>query len=628
MLIWGGSNPVAELERNKENDLEKWRIFGGAFIEADIVEDLTFKTLFGVDYRNQYFPGFAPLITEAIANTNNGLYVSYNFHFDWTWYNTLNYSKTINDAHKINILAGTEALRQQYTELGASRSGFFSEDINYRYLDAGESGISNNGSGSKSTLFSLFAKVNYVFKEKYLFDATIRRDGSSRFSEMKRYATFPAFSAGWRMSEEPFLSGKSWITDLKIRAAWGQMGNQEIANYNQYYTYRSSIDQSAYDLSGSNTSVLPGFDTQRFGNPDGRWETTTTLDIGFDWTIWNKMTVNFDLYDMTTTDMLYVLTLPGTMGDAESPFQNVGEMSNKGVDLAITWNGASSKGDFRYTIGFNLSHYKNEIIKLSDNATEGFFGSSLDLNGESYTRNEAGVPYSSFYGYIIDGFTDGSESYWDEDDNGIPIYVSDEFPGYYNYGDGKGRFKYRDVNGDTVITDADRTFIGNPHPDFTFGLNFNATYKNLDFALFLQGSQGNDIINHIHGETDFWSPNSNRSKKSLYESWTPELGDEAKLPIQSTIDNISSRPSTYFVEDGSYIRLKNAQIGYTIPNLQGIDKFRIYFQATNLFTITSYTGLDPEINISGSGSKDANLGLDRSYYPASRQFLIGINFGL
>ena len=608
--LGNSDTPFSDLDRNKENVRERWRMFGGAYIEADLFEDLTFKTQLGMDYRNYYFSNFSPQNIEGSEpSSNHALSVDYNYNFSWTWYNTLNYSKTFANVHRINVLVGTEAVDTRYRELGADRVNYFVTDLNYRYLNSGTAGIANNGSGNESSLFSLFAKVNYVYNDKYLFDATVRRDGSSRFSENNRYATFPAFSVGWRLSEEGFMSNASWTTDLKLRAGWGQMGNQEIANYNEFSTYRSSLNQSAYDIAGSNTSVVAGFDSQYFGNPDGVWETTTTLDIGFDWTLWNKLTVNFDWYDMTTTDMLYRLTLPGTGGSADFPYQNVGEMNNKGIDLGINYNGASASGEFTYDIGFNISQYKNEIVKLSDNAAEGFFGD--DRRQEVYTRNEAGIPYSSFYGYIVDGFTDGSEP-------------ESAFPTYYGRA---GRFKYRDLDGDNVITDQDRTFIGNPHPDFTYGLNFNANYKNFDFALFLMGSQGNDLTNYVSRWTDFWMFQGNRSKKMRYESWTPELGDAAKLPIASANDNISARPSTYFVEDGSFMRLKNLQVGYTVPNLQGIDRLRIYVQATNLFTITNYSGLDPEVNIQETWGNEANLGFDEGYYPTSQQFLIGVNFG-
>jgi TonB-linked SusC/RagA family outer membrane protein len=615
--LGNADTPFSSLDRNKDNVQKRWRVFGGAYLEADILEGLTFKTQLGIDYRNYFYSGFSPRNIEgAEPSANDALGVDYNYNFDWTWYNTLTYNRTFGN-HRINILLGTEAIENMYRDLGGDRVGFFSIDENYRFLNAGEDGINNNGGGSESSLFSLFGKVNYVLMDKYLIEATIRRDGSSRFSEANRYATFPAFSVGWRLSEEPFLSGVSWITDLKMRGGWGQMGNQEIRNYNEFSTYRTAIHQSGYDISGSNNSVAPGFDTQNFGNPFGKWETTTTLNIGFDWTIANKFTINFDWYDRTTTDMLYVLTLPGTQGSANAPFQNVGEMNNKGIDLNLVWDSQSVSGDFQYEIGLNLSHYKNEIVKLSENVEEGFFGE--ERRQAFYTRNEAGVPWSSFFGYYIDGFTDGTES-------------ETLFPEYYNYLDGRGRFKYRDTNNDGVIDDADRDFIGNPHPDFTYGLNFNASYRNFDFVVFFQGSQGNDLVNYVKRWTDFWFFQGNRSVRMLEKSWTPELGDAAELPILSANDNISGDyPSTYFVEDGSYLRLKNRQIGYSFPNLKGVSRLRVYVQATNLFTITGYDGLDPEVNRSGDDDAnrgDSMLGFDEGYYPTAQTFMFGLNLGL
>ncbi len=607
-------NPVANLERTKDNHLDSWRIFGGIFLEVDLLPQLTFKSQLGIDYRNQYLEWFSSRRLEVMDNSTNRLIVDQNSNFDWTWYNTLNYNTSFNEVHQVNLLIGTEAIERKYHVLGGQRTSFAFEDLNYRVLDAGTDFIENRGNKSESSLFSLFAKLNYSYRSKYLLDVTIRRDGSSRFSRSQRYATFPAISLGWRLSEEPFFSGIQWTTDLKLRGSWGQMGNQEIADFNQFNTYRSGLAESGYDINGLNVAVQPGFDTERFGNPETIWETTTTFDIGIDWTLWNKLTVNFDWYDMTTTDMLYVLTLPGTMGDAQYPFQNVGEMNNQGIDLGLSWQDNWPNSDLTYSIALNVSHYQNKIVKLSDNAEEGFFG----LGGPFgfWTRNVAGVPYSSFYGYIIDGFTDGSED---------PM----EFEDYYDYGDGKGRFRYRDVDEDGKITDRDRTFIGNPHPDLTYGLSLNAGYRHFDFALFFQGSHGNDLIRFAGGLSDFYTANSNNaSKQALYQSWTPELGDNANLPIISARDNVSNRPSTYFVEDGSYLRLKNLQVGYTFGQLKGIDKLRMYFQAVNLFTITDYQGLDPEINVSGKGSNRANLGLDLGYYPSSRQFLVGVNFTL
>jgi TonB-linked SusC/RagA family outer membrane protein len=534
----------------------------------------------------------------------------------------LNYAKTFADIHKINILVGTEAIFGQYRDLNAGRNSYpYGDDINYRTLNAGGGGVTNSGGISQSTLYSLFAKVNYILNDKYIVDATIRRDGSSRFGPENRYAVFPAFSLGWRLNQESFMSGITWLTDLKLRGGWGQMGNQDISNENAYTTFRSSIDQSYYDIKGSGAGgIAQGFDAGRFGNPGGKWETTTQTNIGFDATLFNKLTLNFDWYSRLTSDMLYQLPQPATRGVASLPYQNVGEMSNKGIDIMLSYNGQSANGDFKYSIGANWSTYKNEVVKISSNANEVLLGP--DRRQYIYTRAEDGHPISSFYGLIIDGFTDGSESY----DSAGELY-SKVYPGYYNYADGKGRFKYRDVDGDGVLdATADRTFIGNPHPKFIYGLNFSASYKNFDFTLFLQGVSGNDVINYVRRWTDFNNFQGNRSMRFYADSWTPELGDAALLPILSQNDDQSQQPSTYFVEKGSYLRCKNFQIGYTIPNLKGIDRLRLYFQTTNLFTITKYSGLDPEINIQYGNNN--NLGWDEGLYPTARNFIFGVNFGL
>ncbi|NJN24514.1 MAG: SusC/RagA family TonB-linked outer membrane protein [Cyclobacteriaceae bacterium] len=478
--------------------------------------------------------------------------------------------------------------------------------------------------------------------DKYLVDLTVRRDGSSRFGSENRYAVFPAASLGWRISDEAFMSGLTWTNELKLRAGWGQMGNQSISQDNQFSTYRTSLSQSSYDINGNNTKVVPGFDTNRFGNPFGQWETTTTLDLGFDWTMFNnKLTINFDWWDRQTSDMLYTLPLPATQGNASAPAQNVGEMSNKGIDLYLAYNNTSANGDFSYDIGLNFSTYKNEIVNLSENANSALLGP--DLRQYRYSRSVMGQPFMSFYGLEVIGFTDGSESYWDTNDDGDPVYVSDEYPGYYNYisqyGEGLGRYKFKDqltedTNGDGiadatdgVINDEDRVFIGNPHPDFYYGLNASFEYKNFDFTMFFQGVQGNDLINYVSRWIDFNQFQGNRSTRMYEESWTPELGDNATLPVLSATDNLSYQPNSRLVQDGSYLRMKNLMIGYTIPNIKGIDRLRVYFQTTNLFTITEYDGLDPEVNIAGPGD-NASLGIDQGVYPTPRSFIFGVNFGL
>jgi len=605
--LGNGDNPVAILTRDQNDIDERLRVFGNAYIELDFLKYFTLKTQFGVDYSTFYGPNWvARNIEDAEAIAANALTITHNNSLNWTWYNTLLFQNTFADVHKVTVLLGTEAIDGRFRQLSGSRNQFFSDDLTYRFLNAGETSINNSHFGSESSLFSIFGRATYSFADKYLADVTVRRDGSSRFSANNRYAVFPAFSLGWRVSEEAFLASAVWLTDLKIRGGWGQMGNQEIANDNAFTTFRTSLTASSYDINGSNTSVVAGFDTQRFGNLDSKWETTTTINVGFDATLFNDLTINFDWYEKNTEDMLYVLSLPATQGDASAPFQNVGEMRNRGVDLGISYRNELLGGDLSYNIDVNFSTYRNEVLKLSDNANEVLLGASL--RQLIYSRSVPGRPISSFYGLIVDGFTT-------EADVG-----SGEFDAYY---DRPGRFKYRDLDGDGLITDDDRTFIGNPHPDFTYGVNLGIRYKNFDLSAFFQGVQGNDVYNYVSRWIDFVQFQGNRSARMLYDSWRPE-NPNAELPVLSAVDNLSQQPSTAFIEDGSYLRMKNLMIGYTIPGIPAIDNLRVFIQGTNLFTITDYSGLDPEL-LQGVGT--TTLGLDSGIYPTPQQFILGVNLG-
>jgi len=606
--LGNSDNPVAELARARDNLDETWRIFGNAYIEAEFLKYFTFRTQFGVDAENFYGPNFTIRNIEASEPiAANSLNVIHNNSLNWTWYNTLVFNNTFANVHKVNVLLGTEAIENRFRQLSGARANFFSDDITYRFLNAGEAGINNSNFGSQSSLFSIFGKVNYSFADKYLFDFTLRRDGSSRFGPNDRYGIFPAFSVGWRVSDEIFASGATWLTDLKLRGGWGQLGNQEIANDNAFNTFRTSLTNSSYAINGSNNSVVAGFDTQRFGNPDGRWETTTTINLGFDATLFNSLTINFDWYDKKTEDMLYVLSVPAVQGEANAPFQNVGEMSNTGIDLALSYENTVFGGELLYTISANFSMYDNEVISLSDNTNEVLIGDNR--RNFNYTRSIAGQPISSFFGLIVDGFTTAAD------------VGSGEFDAYY---DRPGRYKYRDLDGDGLITDDDRTFIGNPHPDFTYGLNLGLQYKNFDLSIFFQGVQGNDIYNYVSRWIDYVTFQGNRSSRMLYDSWTPE-NPNAQFPVLSGNDNLSYQPSTAFIEDGSYLRLKNLQIGYSFTNFPALSNFRVYVQGTNLFTITNYSGLDPDLL---QGRNNNTLGFDEGIYPTPQQFIVGVNFGL
>ena len=611
-------NPFARLYREKDNITKGIHIFGNVFAELQLTKNLKARSSLGVEInqynRNEYFHRD---IEAAEPRNTNSLNVINSVDRSLTWFNTLNYNKAFGD-HLLNVLVGTEAVKTYAATTVASRSGFAFDDLDYRYLDAGSaSGLSNSGAGAtRSALFSQFGKVNYSYKNTYLADFTLRRDGSSRFSESNRYGIFPAFSLGVRLTEFPFMQKLRFVNDLKVRGGWGRTGNQLIPNvYNAYTLYASDPNNNAYDINGTGSSIVGGFSLVQFGNRNGKWETTTSTNVGFDASLLNnQMDVVFDWYTRTTSDMLAQIAMPRTMGTATIPYTNIGEMRNTGFDLGINYK--NKIGNFRYQVGASISHYKNEVIKLNDDPNATLFGFSTRLPPISATKR--GLPISGFYGYIVDGvIKDDAEA-----------ATAPKFGTYTR----AGTFKFRDVNGDGVITAADRTILGNPHPDFTYGLNLNVGYKNWDLTVFGQGSQGNKIFNYVRYWTDFNTFQGNRSKDILYNSWKKQ-GDIAKLPRLNSGDATSQQVSSYFIEDGSYMRIKNIQLTYTIPSSWlkrvGLTSGQIYIQGQNLFTITKYTGLDPDINLrtSGNDNQDIHMGIDEGAYPVAKSYLVGVRIG-
>jgi TonB-linked SusC/RagA family outer membrane protein len=614
--LGNATNPLAELYRGKDNKTITTNIFGNAFGEYAINKNLKARSSFGLEYtngnRSEYF---MRNIEASEARNTNTLNVFNSYSSAWTWYNTLTYNKTFAEDHDLNVLVGTEAVSTYGFGFNASRSSFAFDDIDYRYLNAGSaSGLSNGGAGAiRTRLFSQFAKVNYGYKNLILADFTMRRDGSSRFSEANRYGVFPAASVGVRLSELKPISNISWISDLKVRAGWGKTGNQLIPNvYNASTLYNADPSSNGYDINGTGTSIVGGFDLTQFGNPNGKWETSTSLNVGFDASLLNnKLEVVFDWYTRTTSDMLAQIAVARAQGQATLPFTNIGEMRNRGVDLNINWSDKALNGQLRYSIGFNISHYKNEVLKLNNDPLATVFGFSTRL--PSITATRRGYPIASFFGYYADGILNAQQA-----------ATAPKFGTYTR----EGVFNFRDINKDGIITAADRDFVGNPHPDFTYGINLSAGYKNFDLAVFAQGVQGNEIFNYVRYWTDFNVFQGNRSKRMLYESYGNSTNP--LLPRLNSSDASSQQVSSYFLEDGSYLRLRNIQLTYSIPNnwmkKVGISGAQIYIQGQNILTLTKYTGLDPDINLrtSGNDNQDIHMGIDEGAYPVAKSYLLGV----
>ena len=611
-------NPLARQWRERDNPVRSTRIFGNVFAEVEIIKDLKARTSLGFEYNNYNQSAYFNRDIEAAEARNaNSLTVSNNFDRAVTWYNTLNYAKKIGD-HDINVLIGTEAVSTYGFGFNAQRSNFAFDDLSYRYLNNGSAaGLTNAGSGATITaLFSQFGKLNYSYKDFLLADFTLRRDGSSRFSPAYRYGVFPAFSVGARISELAFMKELTFLNDLKVRAGWGKTGNQLIPNvYNAYTLFTPDPNNNAYDIGGAGNAIASGFDIAQFGNSNGRWETNTSTNIGLDASLFNnKLDIAFDWYTRTTSDMLTQVPIPRTSGTGSIPFVNIGEVNNTGVDLNITYR--DQIGQLRYSISGQISQYKNNVVKLNDDPNAQIFGFSTRLPAISLTK--AGLPIASFFGYVVEGVI--------KDDAEAAKAV--QIPGYTR----AGVFKFKDVNGDGKINASDRTIIGNPHPDFTYGLNVNLGYKNWDLTVFAQGVQGNEIFNYLKYWTDFNTFQGNRSRDMLYNSWKKQ-GDVAQLPRLNSNDTFSQQISTYFVEDGSYMRIKNIQLTYNVPATLlkkiKLSSMQVYVQGQNLLTLTKYKGLDPDINIrnSGADNQDIHMGIDEGAFPVAKSYNVGLRVG-
>jgi TonB-dependent starch-binding outer membrane protein SusC len=616
--LGNSANPVAQLSRAQYDYGRNFRLLGNIFGEATIIEGLTINSLFG--YNLNQGNG----IWRALQNPEHSEPQSLdhlnqwsNYSIQWNWSNTLNFSTLVADIHRFNVVLGTEAIDNQFQWQEAARSQYFSTDPNFMQLSSGEVNFTNAGSGSEWSLFSIFGRVNYDLLSRYLFEFTVRRDGSSRFSPENRYATFPAASVAWAISQEDFMAGtRGWLDFLKLRFGWGISGNDRIGNYNVFSTYGTNASHSAYDLGGSNTSRVQGFQPATVGNPSVTWETTESVNLGLDVSMINS-TVNlgFDIWERNTSDMLYALRVPNVGGLATPPFLNIGSMRNRGFDMELAYANTAVGGQFRYGASFNISRYVNEITKLADDVEEEII--TGELRQMFYSRAAVGTAFPEFYGYVIDGI----------------FQTQEEADAHAEFGDYNqpGRFIFRDLNDDGVINDDDRTYIGSPHPDFTGGLNLDFGFGSFDLNAFFYFSYGNDMINYVRRWIDYTQFLGNRSTDRLYRSWgSPYLEDnrDAVLPI-ADLSDVSQQPSTHFVEDASFLRLKNIRLGFTLPQaLAGrvqMQSLRVYLQATNLWTLTNYSGLDPEYH---RHPNQGFYGIDEGAWPTPRQVMIGLQVGL
>jgi len=620
-------NPYASQFRNQDDRTRRSRVFGNIYTQLTIAEDFKFKSSFGVNLTTNQIKDIGRPQPEYVeGNFINSQRSATSWDYEWTWTNTLSWAKVLNDIHDVSAYVGVEAIQGFGEYFGASRQRFPFQTTNIiSYLDLGNQGTAGNyGNISKDfSLWSQFVQANYQYNEKYLAQLTVRNDASSRFKSATNSAFFPAFSLGWRVSEEDFMSGIGFINDLKFRYGWGKTGNQSIGDYNAYTQFRSASYNSGYPIDGSSSSATLGYDPSQFGNPNAKWEATVSNNFGFDALLFDQaISLEFDIWNRTTSDLLLTVPVVYSAGDARAPAVNVGEMYNEGIDFAIDWT--KDLGELKLTLGGNISTYRNEVKKLDEFDTP-IFGSNRRV--PALTRTSVGDPISSLYGFQVLGiFQSQSEA--------------DAWAPYGSTGyNAPGKFKYADINNDGEINDDDRTIIGNPHPDFVYGINLNLAYQNFNLNIFGNGVQGNDVYNYVRYFADFNTFQGNRSTRALNEAWQPSnpsapraqwvaANPNATSPIMDANDQISSRTSSYLIEDASYFRLRNIQLTYSfddaINTALGISGGQVYLQGQNLFTITNYSGLNPEIQT----GNDIQLGYDGGFMPVSKTLIIGLNISL
>lgn len=582
------TNPLENLSRNENNKDKENRIIASGSLLFTILPELTVNSSFTLDRRNGIYTSFLDPIKSANGRDSFGRASDKrNTNTVLTFDNIATYSKSF-DKHGLEVMAGTSWTDSDYRNSTIEGSHF--RDGNIETLNAANkiSWTATGSGGSQWGIMSYLARASYNYDSKYLLTGNVRRDGSSRLNPDHHWGTFPSFSGAWRISSEDFMKSLEWLDDLKLRVGWGQTGNQS-GLHDYAYLQRYNIDRVAWFETG-NTNAVPSISQANLRTRDLKWETTTQTNIGVDFTAFNsRLTVAMDYYYKSTKDMLMNVPLKGTGQAAEEIARNEGEMTNKGFEFSVS--SRNMVGVFNWTTDFNISFNRNKLTKLS--LAKIYTDAKVNDNVPTpVVRNEVGRPLSGFYGYISDG-------------------VDPE----------TGNLIYRDLNGDGRISSTDRTYIGDPNPDFTFGMTNSFAWKDLSLSIFLQGSYGNDIYNASRLETEGMYDGKNQSTRVLNRWKIP--GQLTNIPKA----NYNIENSTYFVEDGSYLRVKDITLSYNIRghilNKLGVTRLQPYFTATNLLTWTSYKGMDPEVN--QFGNSGAVQGVDFGTYPHSRSFVFGVN---
>lgn len=628
----GDGNPYGAMMTNTNNENKTATFSGNVYAELQPIKNLKIRTVFGAVYGSSEYRSFTPLYHFSVYtynDTKTSVSQNANHSLGMTWTNTATYDWNIGE-HSFNALVGMEAYRYEGTYIAAG-NGFLKEgfdDWDHAYVGNGTASSSTDGLSASGNphddarSVSYFARLGWNWKETYMINATLRADGSSKFASGNRYGYFPSVSAGWTISNEKFMeSTQSWLDFLKIRASWGQVGNQNIDNYqylapikntNTHYLFGSGFDDAgAASQLGTNWGAYPS----RLANPNLTWETSEQTNIGLDARFLNsRLGFNFDFYMKNTKDWLVVAPILATAG-AGAPYINGGSVKNTGMELALTWNDQIGK-DFHYNIGINGAYNKNKVGKIptDDGIIHGSTNQLYDNTPEFY-RAENGKPIGYFWGYKTAGIFQNQQEIDDWIAAGHGVLQSNVQP---------GDVKFVDTNSDGVIDEKDKVDLGNGMPDFTFGFNLAFDYKNFDFSLIANGAVGQQIVQSYRGHTNMYA----NYTTAILDRWTGE-GTSNRIP-RVTEQNINWQFSDLYVHDGDYLRISNITIGYDFAKLikcKAISQARLYAQVQNAFTFTKYDGMDPEIGYGPEGSNGMGWasGVDVGYYPRPRTILFGVN---
>ena len=605
----GNSVGLATLE---DRTVTSYGVLGNIAATFEIIDGLSYKLSTSVDYGNtnnfRFTPTFMFNATQPGSNFISELNESNGTFTSTLIENTLNYSKLLGGKHQVGLLAGYSRQVSNFRSLGSVARNFPNNNI--RVASAAQTFANAPAFNSTEALLSSFGRVTYAYDSRYLFTGTLRRDGSSLFREDLRYGIFPSVAVGWNISNEDFWNPTGLINELKLRASYGEIGS----NNTQPYGIDPQLNlNSAYPFgAGSNQVRQTGFSITNIANSDIQWETTTTTDIGLEAALLdNKLKLTADYFVKNTNDILVNLVIPPSTGGTNRPAFNAASVRNSGIELGINYG--NFVGDFNWSVGANFSTLNNEVTELSGDP---IVGGQFTSNGLRSTLTDVGQPIGAFYGY-----------------RQIGVYQTDAEAEADGRTDARaGDFRFEDINGDGMLNEEDQTYIGSPIPDFTYGFNFNFFYKSFDATLLFNGVAGNEILNaNIY--RGYFDTEGNYLADAL-NGWTPENPSQS-IPRNTLTDQaFNRRTSTFYLESGSYFRLRNLQIGYTLPSSvvsgQGaFSRVRAFLNVQNLFTITDYTGYYPEVGRNGRGGTNIfNAGVDEAAYPTPRTIMFGLQVGL